>query len=150
MFFFFHFRMNLFLGVFVPQRGKPALWDKDAPHDSYLHSPELCDLQLKEEDLDRIQLRWWDIAQRKHLPFSVEESRKECLTILRFDSRRETFDLYCDQYHPHQLSIVSDLFSFKEVSHSVRDYMPHCETDFSPFVVREREGKRREDNRYKL
>ena len=59
---------------------------------------------------------------------------------------------------------------FKEVSHSVRDYMPNCETNYrfvyilakknifknsvklkniyfrySPFVVRNREGKRREE-----
>ena len=55
-------------------------------------------------------------------------------------------DLYMDNYHPHYLTILSDLFSIKEVSHSVRDYMPNCETDFSPFVVREREVKRREES----
>ena len=54
-------------------------------------------------------------------------------------------DLYMDNYHPHHLTIFTELFSIKEVVHSVRDYMPNCETDFSPFVVREREIKRREE-----
>ena len=35
-------RMNLFLGVFVPNKNRPALWDRDAPQDVYLHSPEIC------------------------------------------------------------------------------------------------------------
>ena len=38
----FIYRMNLFLGVFVPNKNRPALWDRDAPQDVYLHSPEIC------------------------------------------------------------------------------------------------------------
>ena len=34
--------MNLFLGVFVPHKNRPALWERDAPHDVYLHAPEIC------------------------------------------------------------------------------------------------------------
>ena len=41
--------MNLFLGVFVPHKNKPALWDREAPQESYLHSPELCDPTLYSE-----------------------------------------------------------------------------------------------------
>lgn len=74
----------------------------------------------------------------------MDESRKQCLFICEKD---QLHDLYIDNYHPQSLSIVSDLFTFKEVSHSVRDYMPNCETDFSPFVIRAREGKRREESK---
>ena len=60
----------------------------------------------------------------------LSEKRKQCLAILKFHPRKEPFDLYTDQYHLHQLTVVSDCFMFKEVSHSVRDYMPNCETDY--------------------
>jgi hypothetical protein len=35
-----------------------------------------------------------------------------------------------DYYRPFELTVVGELFTFKEVSHSVRDYMPHCCTDY--------------------
>ena len=38
--------------------------------------------------------------------------------------------LFQDYYRPFELTVVGDLFTFKEVSHSVRDYMPHCCTDY--------------------
>ena len=137
--------MNLFLGIFVPQRFKPALWEKDAPLDSYLHCPELCDPMGPFSSLNQPS-RWWDIALSKSLPFSLSEDRKTCLSIIKYTPRNDPFDLYTEQYRPHHLSIVNDLFPFKEVSHSVRDYMPNCETEYSPFIVREREVKRREEN----
>ena len=56
-----------------------------------------------------------------------------------FSPRTVECDLYVDNYHPKHLTVFSELFSIKEVSHSVRDYMPNCETDYSPFVVRQRE-----------
>ena len=56
-----------------------------------------------------------------------------------FSPRTVECDLYFDNYHPQHLTVFSELFSIKEVSHSVRDYMPNCETDYSPFVVRQRE-----------
>ena len=58
----------------------------------------------------------------------------------------EARDLYQDYYRLFEITTVSDLFLFKEVSHSVRDYMPHCSTNFSPFLIRDREVKRREDS----
>ena len=139
--------MNLFLGVFVPHKNKPTLWDREAPQESYLHSPELCDPALLTHcaEQSKCNLKWWDTSMRKCLPFSLAERRKECLAILKFHHRKEPFDLYTDQYHPHVFTVVSDNFMFKEISHSVRDYMPNCETNYSPFVVRNREGKRREE-----
>jgi len=41
--------------------------------------------------------------------------------------------------------IGKDLFAFSEINHSVRDYMPNFTTDFSPFSVRVRLGKKREE-----
>lgn len=40
---------------------------------------------------------------------------------------------------------MQDLFAFSEINHSVRDYMPNCTTDFSPFSPRVRLGKKREE-----
>ena len=37
------------------------------------------------------------------------------------------------------------MFHFKGGAHSVRDYMPNCDTDYSPFVVRQRETKKHEE-----
>jgi len=141
--------MNLFLGVFVPHKNRPALWERDAPHDVYLHAPEICSVEMQNEEMRDIEIkqsRWWDIALPKSLPFSLAEKRKECLEISRYDPRTVECDLYVDNYHPQHLTVFSELFSIKEVSHSVRDYMPNCETDYSPFVVRQREVKRREDH----
>ena len=119
------------------------MWDKDAPQDSYLHSPEICGLEPRTLPTSR----WWEDFLSVTLPFSASEARKEALAIMRFSPNLENCDLYQDHYHPGALSIVSDLFPFKEVSHSVRDYMPNCETNFSPFVKREREGKKREETK---
>ena len=97
-----------------------------------MQNEEMRDIEIK-------QSRWWDIALPKSLPFSLAEKRKECLEISRYDPRTVECDLYVDNYHPQHLTVFSELFSIKEVSHSVRDYMPNCETDYSPFVVRQRE-----------
>ena len=48
--------VNIFLGVFVPHKNKPALWDREAPQESYLHSPELCDPTLYSEYL--VEILW--------------------------------------------------------------------------------------------
>jgi hypothetical protein len=117
--------------VFRPVPGKPPIWDKyDAPSDVYMHLPELTNSDLLSELLATPVNQWWDPMMRKYLPFSLEEKRKQCLSIMRFDHLREPFDMYHDQYHPYKLSVVSDTFTFKEVSHSVRDYMPNCETEY--------------------
>ena len=80
--------MNLFLGIFVPNRNRPALWDKDAPQDSYLHSPEMCSIDSKNDEMQTLEIkqsRWWDVALPKYLPFSLAEKRKVCLEISRYE-----------------------------------------------------------------
>lgn len=46
-------------------------------------------------------------------------------------------------YRPYELSLLFEVYAYK-ISHSVRDFMPNCTTSFSPFAVRVRPGKRRE------
>merc|ERR1712025_451459 len=50
-----------------------------------------------------------------------------------------------DYYRPFELTVLQDLFTFSEINHSVRDYMPHFTTDYSPFSARVRQGKKREE-----
>lgn len=45
---------------------------------------------------------------------------------------------------PYELSLLSEVYAYK-ISHSVRDFMPHFTTSFSPFAVRIRPGRRREE-----
>ena len=40
--------------------------------------------------------------------------------------------------------MLAEVYAYK-VSHSVRDFMPHFTTNFSPFAVRVRPGRRREE-----
>lgn len=56
----------------------------------------------------------------------------------------EMIDVYYDYHRPYELSLLADLYAYK-ISHSVRDFMPHFTTSFSPFAVRIRPGRRREE-----
>ena len=72
----------------MPNRNHPALWDKDAPADCYLHAPEICSVDLKNDEMENLEIkqsRWWDVALQKCLPFSLAEQRKECLEISRYE-----------------------------------------------------------------
>lgn len=52
--------------------------------------------------------------------------------------------IYIFFYRPYELSLLSEVYAYK-ISHSVRDFMPHFTTSFSPFAVRIRPGRRREE-----
>ncbi len=68
--------MNLFLGVFVPKRGRPAIWDKENQNDTYLHLPELTATAGNGGIRDPTNLtQWYEPAMRRCLPFSLSESR---------------------------------------------------------------------------
>ena len=43
---FFFIRINLFLGVFEPRRGEPAIWDREFLSDNYLHLRQLTQPDL--------------------------------------------------------------------------------------------------------
>jgi len=47
-------------------------------------------------------------------------------------------------FRPYELSLLSEVYAYK-ISHSVRDFMPHFTTCYSPFAVRVRPGRRREE-----
>lgn len=45
---------------------------------------------------------------------------------------------------PFEISPLADVHAY-QLSHSVRDFMPHFTTNVSPFAVRVRPGRRREE-----
>jgi len=127
--------MNIFLGVFIPELGKPPIWEKDFNFDYYLH-------HQKAPQESRPLTQWWNPELLQYLPFALEIGRKTCTEATRANSITDMIDEY---YHPFELTVLQDLFAFAEINHSVRDYMPNCTTDFSPFSVRVRLGKKREE-----
>ncbi|TRY78581.1 hypothetical protein TCAL_11221 [Tigriopus californicus] len=138
--------INLFLGVFVPKEGQVAIWDKEFITDKYLHSPQMCRPFNAQRFPFYVTTHWFSRDLRLVLPLPLTEYLKECTQLKRFSAASEEFDLYQDYYRPFELSVLNELFPYREVSHSVRDYMPNCCTEYSPFVVRQREVKRREES----
>lgn len=74
--------------------------------------------------------RWVDRDLLNCLPNPLEERSKKCMSLIVFDPRDESCDLYQDCYRPLELTVASETFVFKEASHSVRDYMPNCCTSY--------------------
>ncbi|XP_023245586.1 polyphosphoinositide phosphatase isoform X2 [Copidosoma floridanum] len=131
--------INILLGLFIPEEGKPPIWE--FPTDYYLHHKHACKYFRKSNTLTQ----WWDKSMTRCLPYAYWDVTKTCAeVILVQDAKEEMIDVYYDYYRPYELSLLSELFSY-QVSHSVRDFMPHFTTDFSPFAVRVRPGKRREE-----
>jgi hypothetical protein len=127
--------MNIFLGIFVPEPGKPPIWEKDYNFDYYIH-------HQKPARECKPLTQWWNPELLEFLPFSLDIGRKTCTELTRTQNMNDIID---DFYHPFELTVLQDLFAFAEINHSVRDYMPNCTTDFSPFSVRVRLGKKREE-----
>lgn len=138
--------INLFLGVFVPKEGQVAIWDKEFITDKYLHSPQMCRPFHAQRFPFYVTTHWFSRDLKHVLPLPLTEYLKECTQLKRYSASAEEFDLYQDYYRPFELSVLNELFPYREVSHSVRDYMPNCCTEYSPFVVRQREVKRREES----
>ncbi|KAJ9595423.1 hypothetical protein L9F63_013382, partial [Diploptera punctata] len=131
--------INLFLGLFVPEENKPPIWELMT--DYYLHHPQA----LGKKKLRRIpQSQWWDTGVLPCLPRAYDEVYKCCSEVVRVNQDEEMVDGYHDYHRPYEFSLLSDTFAYK-ISHSVRDFMPHFTTNFSPFTVRVRPGRRREE-----
>lgn len=131
--------INLFLGLFIPEEGKPQIWELFT--DYYLHHKSACKYSQKCNPLTQ----WWDKSVLKCLPYSVFDVTKACAEIIQVqDTQEEMIDIYYDYYRPYELSLLSEVYAY-QVSHSVRDFMPHFTTNFSPFTVRVRPGRRREE-----
>jgi hypothetical protein len=128
--------MNLFLGVFVPDPSRPHIWDKDQMSDYYLHHQRLPSLRTP-------LTQWWSVDLSSALPLPYKQVNKACSDLAR--KNEKTADLFNDYYRPFEFTVMQDLFPFSEINHSVRDYMPNFTTDFSPFSVRVRLGKKREE-----
>jgi len=138
--------MNLFLGVFQPTKNGAPIWDKEFATDNYLHFKQLGNPRCAEYLLRDFGPLWFEYLVRDYLPLAYEEKNKKCLTVMECHPLSESCDLYQDCYRLFELTVMTDLFLFKEVSHTVRDYMPHCSINFSPFLIRDREVERREDS----
>ncbi|XP_033230009.1 polyphosphoinositide phosphatase isoform X3 [Belonocnema kinseyi] len=131
--------INLFLGLFVPVEGKPPIWELVT--DYYLHHKTACKYTRK----TRLLTQWWDSNVLKCLPYALQEMTKTCSEIIQVQhSQEEMIDIYYDYYRPYELSQLLEVYAYK-VSHSVREFMPHFTMNFSPFAVRVRPGRRREE-----
>ncbi|XP_014488614.1 PREDICTED: polyphosphoinositide phosphatase isoform X2 [Dinoponera quadriceps] len=131
--------INLFLGLFVPEEGKPPIWELLT--DYYLHHPPACRYLRK----TKLLTQWWDKNVLKFLPYALDEVTKSCSEMIQVqNSMEEMIDVYYDYHRPYELSLLSEVYAYK-ISHSVRDFMPHFTTCYSPFAVRVRPGRRREE-----
>ncbi|XP_043528392.1 polyphosphoinositide phosphatase isoform X2 [Frieseomelitta varia] len=131
--------INLFLGLFIPEEGKPPIWELLT--DYYLHHKPACHYSRRIKPLTQ----WWDTTVLRCLPYALNEVTKTCSEIIQVqNSTEEMIDVYYDYHRPYELSLLSEVYAYK-ISHSVRDFMPHFTTSFSPFAVRIRPGRRREE-----
>ena len=130
--------MNVFLGKFRPESGKPPIWAKNFS-DVYLHMP-------MKRGFPKYFPQWFSPELRTCLPFPLLERKKVSLLMVKYSNPGQgVAELYEDYYKPQEFNVMNETFQFKEVGHSVRDYMPNCCTDYSPFVIREREIRKREE-----
>nr|CAD7406100.1 unnamed protein product [Timema poppensis] len=131
--------INLFLGLFVPDESQPPIWDQLT--DYYLHHSLAMGLKSTRYNLKQ----WWDTEVLQCLPQAHDEVSKTCREVARIvRPQDESVDGYQDYHRPHELTVLGETFAF-EISHSVRDFMPHFTTSYSPFAVRVRPGRRREE-----
>lgn len=76
--------------------------------------------------------------------FTEQKSLEKHVEVYHLCPSDQRVDSYFEYYRPFELSVMYDLFAYT-MSHSVRDFMPNFTTDFSPFTVRVRPDKRREE-----
>ncbi|KAK9499830.1 hypothetical protein O3M35_002791 [Rhynocoris fuscipes] len=129
--------MNLFLGLFIPRENEIPIWEQTT--DFYLHHPETIKIILPKRD--RLPLtQWWGEEEVQHLSKDFRERD----AIVNKLSNLEKVDLFTDFHRTHEFTPFSDVFTFN-MSHTVKDFAPHCVTDVSPFTVRIGPGRRRDD-----
>ncbi|XP_041988138.1 polyphosphoinositide phosphatase [Aricia agestis] len=126
--------MNLFLGLFVPTPGRPALWEY--PTDYYLHHPETVVYIPNRRSLTK----WWDGDVSRHLPRPTNEMRKLCCEIIGMaDGARDMLDPYHEYHRPFEYTVLFESFEMK-MCNSLRDLAP-AGASASPFVVRGARGR---------
>ncbi|CAB3377732.1 Hypothetical predicted protein [Cloeon dipterum] len=131
--------MNIFLGLFVPKDGEPQIWDLAS--DNYLHHPDTLGKGIS---LRCPLTKWWSDEVMNALPRPLYAVNKPILEISCARIGDERVDCFYDYYRPYELHNLDDTFAYK-ITHSVRDFMPHFTTIYSPFVIRGRPGKHRDD-----
>ena len=85
-----------------------------------------------------METEWWNGECRDVFPYPLLELRKECSLLAPTQGPLETNvddepvseKLYNDYYRPFEMTTLSELFLIKEASHSVKDFMPNCCTDY--------------------
>ncbi|CAG4985838.1 unnamed protein product [Colias eurytheme] len=125
--------MNLFLGLFVPDPSRPAIWVY--PTDYYLHHPETMVYIPNRRSLTK----WWDDDVVRYLPKPSNEMRKLCCEIIGMqgDTALEMVDPYQEYNRPFEYTVFIESFEFK-MCHTLRDITPSFAENLSPFVVRGR------------
>ncbi|XP_050498109.1 polyphosphoinositide phosphatase isoform X2 [Diabrotica virgifera virgifera] len=132
--------INLFLGLFQPEEGKPQIWDFTS--DYYFHHKPIL-FSLKPLTM------WWDGGVLKSLPYAYNDLTKACSELIQVHSQdAEMIDSFVEYYRPYELTMLSDVFALK-VPNSIRDFMPNFTTNYSPFTVRVRPVRRREEGNSK-
>ena len=133
--------INLFLGIFVPNENKPQIWDFAS--DYYFHHKPL------ELNVDKPLSQWWGEEILECLPYAHDDQTKACSEMVQMHSPTvEMIDAYADYYRLYELSVFNEMFAYK-ICNFIRDFMPNCTTNYSPFSVRVRPGRRREEGSYK-
>ncbi|XP_074039446.1 polyphosphoinositide phosphatase FIG4 isoform X2 [Leptinotarsa decemlineata] len=129
--------INLFLGLFKPEEYKPQIWEYTTDY-YFHHKPIISSLKSLTQ--------WWDSGVVKSLPYAFNDLTKSCTELIQVHSRDvEMIDSYLDYYRPYELSVLGDVFALK-ISNSIRDFMPNFTTNYSPFTLRVRPVRRREEN----
>ncbi|KAJ2949841.1 hypothetical protein O0L34_g11156 [Tuta absoluta] len=127
--------MNLFLGLFIPEAGRPPIWEYTSDHS--LHHPESAVFIPRNKSLTK----WWDSAVVRHLPRPCNEMRKLCCEIIGLQGDAlEMLDPYHDCHRPFEYTQFQECFELK-MCHTLRDLAPTSSESFSPFVVRGRGGQ---------
>ncbi|CAH0560773.1 unnamed protein product [Brassicogethes aeneus] len=130
--------INLFLGLFKPEEFQPQLWDYTSDY-YFHHKPIIAS--------DKSLTQWWDNGVLQCLPYAYNDLTKACSEIIQLHSRDvEMIDSYMDYYKPYDLCLLSDVYA-TQISNSIRDFMPNFTTNYSPFSLRVRPVRRREDNK---
>ncbi|CAG9859794.1 unnamed protein product [Phyllotreta striolata] len=130
--------INLFLGLFRPEDDRPQIWEYNTDY-NFHHKP----IHFSPKALTQ----WWDSGVLKSLPYAFNELTKACTELIQIHSQdAEMIDTYVEYYRPYELTSLSDVFAL-QVSNSIRDFMPSFTTNYSPFTLRIRPVRRREENK---
>uniref|UniRef100_A0AAR5QGL2 SAC domain-containing protein n=1 Tax=Dendroctonus ponderosae TaxID=77166 RepID=A0AAR5QGL2_DENPD len=127
--------INLFLGLFKPSENQAQIWEFASDY-YFHHKPNIFSLKSLTQ--------WWEPGVYGCLPYAYNDVTKACFELVQVHSNDvEMIDSYVDFYRPNEFNVLSEVFAIK-LSSTV-DFMPICTVNYSPFAVRARPDKRREE-----